>query len=294
MRPTFLLRETLTGVRRHTGTFLAIVVTTAIALTMLGGALMMRAQIGELKGYWYDKTEVAVFLTADADTAAVATLGNQLTADPLVEQVYFEDQQEAYRHFTRQFRSSPELVREVTPEQLPRSFRIKLVDPAAGKQLAAHVAGNTAVRQVVDEHAQLASLFRVLGGFQNFALILAAVQALAAVVLIGNMIRSAVVLRRRELAIGRLMGASRPQLALPFLSEVALAGLAGTAVAAGMLAAAKWQLVDVRLRTSHVLTGVVGYIGWDAVYSALPWLVVTGIGMPVAVAAVVLRKHLKV
>lgn len=291
-RPWFVAREVARAARRHTGTALAIVVTATVALAMLGGALLVGAQIDSMKGAWYDTTQVAVYLTVDATDAQVTALGADLEADPLVEQVWFEDQQTAYANFATQFADSPDLIAEVSADQLPRSYRLSLVDPATGDQITARYADRAGVRQVVDEHAQLSSLFDVLGGFATAALVLAVIQAAAAVVLIVNMVSSTVLLRAGELRVGRVMGATRAQLAVPFLAEVACYGLAGAGGAVAILAVAKVELVDQRLAATGVLSGIVGYVGWDALWAAVPWLLVTGVGVPVAVTAVLLARHL--
>lgn len=294
VRPSFAAREVVSAFRRHAGTAVAIVVTATLGLVMLGGSLLVRAQVDDLKGAWYDTTQVAAYLSHDATGSDVHRLGQHLANHELVDRVWFEDQDLAYRNFAKQFADSPELVQEVTAEQLPRSYRIKLVDPGDGQALVDQLTGRPGVRQVVDEHAQLSTLFDVLGGFGTAALVLAVIQALAAVVLISNMVRSSIVVRARELEVGRVMGATRAQLGVPFLAEVITYGLAGTAAAVGMLAVAKSELIDQRLATSGVMPGVIGFIGWDAVWATIPWLLVAGVGLPVVVTAVMLRRHLRV
>ena len=53
----------------------------------------------------------------------------RLTAQPIVEQVFYESKQDAYERFKEQFKDEPELVETVTPDALPASFRVKLQDP---------------------------------------------------------------------------------------------------------------------------------------------------------------------
>lgn len=293
LRPTFIVREALAAFRRHKGTAVAIVVTATLALVMLGGALLVRAQIEDLKGAWYDTTQVTVYLAHDATEHQQRAIGAALDADAMVDRVWFEDRDLAYENFAEQFASSPELVEEISAEQLPESFRVKVNDPTLGDDLVETMTGLPGVRQVVDEHAQLATLFGVLTGFQLAALLLAGIQALAAVVLISNMVRSTIVLRSQELEVGRVMGASRTQLGAPFLAEVAIYGALGTALSVGLLALAKAELVDKRLADSGVLSGIIGFVGWDALWLSVPWLLLAGAGLPMLVTALALRKHLR-
>lgn len=293
LRPSFVAREVWAAMRRHLGTAVAIVVTATLALVMLGGALLLRAQVDDLKGAWYDTTQVTAYLTHDATLEQRDAVSARLQGHASVAQVWFEDRAMAYENFATQFETSPELVAEVTADQLPESFRIKLTNPELGAEFVTDLTGLAGVRQVVDEHAQLATLFDVLTAFQVAALVLAAIQALAAVVLISNMVRSTIVVRARELEVGRVMGASRAQLGVPFLAEVGLYGLVGTTLSAGLLALGKAELVDKRLSDSGVLAGVIGYVGWEALWGAIPWLLLAGAGLPMLVTALSLRKHLR-
>ena len=99
-----------------------------------------------------------------------------------------------------------------------------------------------------DQKALLEGFFSVLNRLQLLALIIAAVQVLAAVLLISNTIRVAAFSRRRETGIMRLVGASNLYIQLPFLLEGVLAGLVGAAFASGALLALKEFLIDRQLR----------------------------------------------
>ena len=62
MRAGFLLSEVRIGLRRNLTMTFAVIVTTAISLSLLGIGLLSNAQVGAMKDYWYDKIEVSVFL----------------------------------------------------------------------------------------------------------------------------------------------------------------------------------------------------------------------------------------
>ena len=66
MRWRFVLGEVGIGLRRNLTMTAATIITVAVSLTMLGGALLTRAQVDQMKDYWYDKVEVSVFLCGDA------------------------------------------------------------------------------------------------------------------------------------------------------------------------------------------------------------------------------------
>ena len=118
MRAQFVLSEIGIGLRRNLTMTIAVIVSAAVALGMLGVALLLVFQVSHMKDYWYDKVEVTVYMcTADGPTsdpkhcangvtpdAQVAALKTALTADPLVEKVYQETQLQAFQNYQTQFK----------------------------------------------------------------------------------------------------------------------------------------------------------------------------------------------
>ncbi len=240
MRAQFVLSEIGIGLRRNLTMTIAVVVTVAISLALFGSGLLIRKQVETMKDFWYDKVEVSVYLCGELSQAPTcggqavtdaqrAELETDLRAMPEVDQVFYESQQEAYEHFQRQFADSPDLVENVTADVLPESFRVKLDDPTQFSVVAQAFSDRPGVEEVQDQKALLEGFFNVLNKLQLLALIIAAVQVLAAVLLISNTIRVAAYSRRRETGIMRLVGASNLYIQLPFLLEGVLAGLVGVA-----------------------------------------------------------------
>ena len=147
------------------------------------------------------------------------------------------------------------------------------------------------VDTVQDQKKLLENFFKVLNVFQAVALTVAAIQLVAATLLISNTIRVAAFSRRRETGIMRLVGASNLYIQLPFLLEGALAGLVGGALASGLLALGKYVLIDRVLRPSIKFTN---FVGWDAVLVIIPYLLLAGVALSSLSSFVTLRRHLRV
>ena len=302
MRAQFVLSEIGIGLRRNLTMTIAVVVTVAISLALFGSGLLIRKQVETMKDFWYDKVEVSVYLcgeVSDAPTcggqavtdAQRAELEADLRAMPEVDEVFYESQQDAYEHFQEQFADSPDLVENVTADVLPESFRVKLDDPTQFEVVAEAFVDRPGVEEVQDQKALLEGFFNVLTKLQLLALIIAAVQVLAAVLLISNTIRVAAYSRRRETGIMRLVGASNLYIQLPFLLEGVLAGLVGAAFASGALLALKEFLIDRQLRPAFAFTA---FVGWDDVLAILPILFLTGALLAGLSSFVTLRRHLRV
>ncbi len=302
MRAQFILSEIGIGLRRNLTMTIAVIVTVAISLALFGSGLLIRKQVETMKDYWYDKVEVSVYLCGEVSRAVTCNgqavteeQRNQILADlkatPQVAEVFYESQELAYKHFTEQFADSPDLVENVTPDVLPESFRVKLTDPTQFEVVASAFRDRPGVEQVQDQKALLEGFFSVLTKLQLVALIIAAVQVVAAVLLISNTIRVAAYSRRRETGIMRLVGASNLYIQLPFLLEGVLAGLVGAAFASGALVALKKFLIDDQLKPTFEFTA---FVNWDDVLTILPVLFATGALLAGLSSFVTLRRHLRV
>jgi cell division transport system permease protein len=302
VRAQFIFSEIGIGLRRNLTMTVAVVVTVAISLALFGSGLLIRKQVETMKDFWYDKVEVSVYLCGESSQSATCTgspvteeqrseLLADLRATPQVQEVFYESQEEAFQRFQEQFEDSPDLVENVTPDALPESFRVKLEDPTQFEVVASAFRDRPGVEEVQDQKALLQDFFNLLNKLQLVALIIAAVQVVAAILLISNTIRVAAFSRRRETGIMRLVGASNLYIQLPFLLEGVLAGIVGAAFATGALVALKALLIDGQLKPTFEFTA---FVGWDDVLSIVPWLFLTGVLLAGLSSFITLRRHLRV
>lgn len=303
MRIRFVLQEIGIGLRRNLTMTVAVIVSVAVSLTLFGLALLTRAQVNQMKDYWFDKIEVSIFLCNDNSAQSLSCTGavtpdqRELIIKDLealkpqwVKQWYYETQNEAYEKAVEQFKDSP-IAEFLTPQQLQESFRVKLTDPRKYVEVADRFEGRPGVAAVEDQRKILKPFFTVLGTLRNGALGLAVVMLFVAVLLIGNTMRVAAFSRRRETGIMRLVGASNFYIQLPFLLEGAVAGLIGAGLASFMVVLAKTIGIDQHLAPNFALTP---FIGWNAVISTMWVLLIFGTAMSVIASFVTLRKYLRV
>ena len=302
MRAQFVLSEIGIGLRRNLTMTVAVVVTAAISLALLGSALLIGKQVETMKGYWYDKVEVSVYLCGElsrASTCSGAAVSDeqrrQIEADlralPAVQDVFYESQEQAFTRFKEEYADSPDLVQNVTVDALPESYRVKLKDPEEFEVVASALDGRPGVEEVQDQKELLGPFFAVLDKVKSIATAIAIVQGLIAALLISNTIRVAAFSRRRETGIMRLVGASNFYIQLPFLLEGVLAGLLGAAIASGALVALKAVLIDGQLQPTFAFTA---FVGWSDVLLTLPWLFGGGVLVAGLASLVTLQRHLRV
>ncbi len=299
MRASFVLSEVFTGLRRNITMTIAMIITTAISLGLLGAGLLVVQMTNETEQIYFDRVEVAVFLTNDVSTndpgctgPICADLRTQLQNLPGVQSVDYESRAQAYDRFKKVFAQQPELVQLARPEALPASFRVKLNDPKRFAVINQAFGTRPGVDRVVDQAQLVQRLFSVLGGVRNAAFAIAVVQALAALLLISNMIQIAAFTRRTEVSIMRLVGATRWYTQLPFLLEAVVAGLIGSVLAIAGLFGVKSFFLDNVLKDLYS-SNIIGQVTTSDVLYVAPVLAIVGIGLSAVTAYVTLRLYVR-
>ena len=300
MRARFLISEVGIGLRRNLTMTFAVIVTTAISLSLLGIGLLSNSQVNAMKDYWYDKIEVSVYLCGSLSESPSCVGGvvneeqrlgikKELEALPVVQIVFYESQSEAYTRFQERFKDSA-IAQNVTADQLPESFRVKLSDPTQYAVVVSAFSGRPGVDVVQDQRSILEKFFKLLNVLRNGALLVGLFSVITAGLLISNTLRIAAFNRRRETGVMKLVGASSWSIQLPFLLEGIISALIGWVFATGLLAGLK-SVVDSRVAPLLTFTN---FFGWNEVWVASAWLLLAGLGVSTIASALTLRRYLKV
>ncbi|MEV6675638.1 permease-like cell division protein FtsX [Streptomyces erythrochromogenes] len=320
MRAQFVMSEIGVGLRRNLTMTFAVIISVALSLALFGGSLLMSEQVGRMKGYWYDKANVSIYLcnkqdaqeageaaanSAGGGAGGVATcrkgavteeqkkqIESELKAMSLVKSVTYESADEAYKHYQEQYGHTA-LASSITPDQMQESFRVKLKNPEKYKVVTSAFAGRDGIHTVDDQRQAIDDLFRILNYLNMAAVGIMAIMLIVALLLIVNTVRVSAFSRRRETGIMRLVGASSFYIQVPFIMEAAVAGLIGALFACAMLVSGQYFVIDhgVGLRDKIQL---IDFMGWGSVLAKLPYVLFIGLLMPSMAAFIALRKYLKV
>ncbi|MEV4200244.1 permease-like cell division protein FtsX [Micromonospora globbae] len=291
MRMKYVLSEVLVGLWRNVTMTIAMIITMAVSLTMLGASGLMYRQVNDMKDLYYKNIQVSIFLSQEVTDQQRTDLETQLKSDPLVKEVLYVNKDEAYKRFQEMYQDAPDLVNAVKPDQLPESFRIKLVNPEQYKNIYDQYKDTAGVDEIVDQSRLLDKIFDILTAIQNIALAAAVVMAIAALLLVANTIQVAAYSKRREVAVMKLVGASNWFIQAPFVLEAVVAGLIGALLGLVALILAKYLLFDGSLQA---LEGLLSPVSWGDILFVFPFMAVIG-GLVSAVTAwVTLRFYLRV
>ena len=300
MRARFLMSEVGIGLRRNFTMTFAVIITVAISLSLLGIGLLSNSQVSAMKDYWYDKIEVSVYLCGSLSESPSCSGGivssaqrlqiqQDLEALPVVASVYYESQSEAFSRFQERFKNSA-IAQNVSADQLPESFRVKLKDPTQFPVIVSAFSGRPGVDVVQDQRSILEKFFNLLGVLRNGALLVGLASVLTAALLISNTLRIAAFNRRRETGVMKLVGATSLSIQLPFLLEGVISAILGWAIATGLLAGLK-TVIDSKVAPLLTFTK---FFGWGEVWLASAYLLATGLVVSILASVLTLRRYLKV
>jgi cell division transport system permease protein len=305
VRFALILGEVGTGLRRNMSMVISVVLVTFISLTFVGAAILLQMQIGQMKSYWYDKAQVAVYMctaTSGGDNCAngeatdeqIAAVDAQLkspTLSPFIQQYYFETHEEAYEKFKQQFAGN-DVAQYVTPDLLNQTFWINMVDPQQSNVLVESLSSQPGVDSVVDQRSYLEQIFSILNAASYTAIGIAVLMLVAAVLLIATTIRLSAFSRRREIGIMRLVGASNRFIQTPFILEGVIAALIGSVLAG----AAVWGVVHffVQGYLQQALPFTAFVTDRDALAIVVPVLIVLAVVLAALSAKFAITRYLKV
>lgn len=304
MRATLVLGEIWNGLRRNLSVVISVILVTFVSLTFVGAAIIMQLQVQQMKSFWYERAQVAVYLCTQYDESAtcagevvseeqidaIETALESPALEPYVAEYFFVDEQEAYQEFIEQFDGNP-IVEITRPEQLNQTFWVRLEDPSQSQIIQETFTGIPGVQSVSDQRSLLDRIFLFLGVASYTAIAIAGLMLIAAMLLISTTIRLSAFSRRREIGIMRLVGASNRFIQTPFILEGIIASVIG-AVLAGAASVAIVQFF-----VQDFLVKEVPFTSYITVEQALlvpPILLVVGIVLSAIAAKIAISRYLRV
>ncbi len=242
----YFMKESLTGFTRNLSTALGSIVTIFLSLLIIGiffvGGIVVEKVVSSIE----NEVSIAVFLADDAPESDIQTLENYIKGLDGVASVGFTTKEQALDNFRNSMTSNPEIIDSLDGQNpLPASIDVELSDPQLVEQVATSIEGNATFQKIYGYNTAAESLkygqktveklFSLTNYVRYIGIALIALLIFIAMVFINNTIRLAILARRKEIAIMRLVGASNGFIRGPFLMEGALHAIIGSLLAVGML-----------------------------------------------------------
>ncbi|MBI3180170.1 MAG: ABC transporter permease [Deltaproteobacteria bacterium] len=295
-RLLYFTGKALASVRASPGVSLLTAATISAALVLAGLYAMAVQNMEGLALVWGRTATLAAYVSDSTPRTDWQALRDRLGQLDAVERAVLVTPLEAIERFKARGPAAAALVDGLAEEVLPASIELHLrggfADLAAVEALAARIRTVPGIADVdygQQEFERLAALIDILryGGLAAGLLVL-----IATAFIVANTIRLTVYTRRDEIAILRLVGATRWFVRTPFLIEGGLWGLAAGLLALALLALADWAVAP---RITAAVADVVGGLDVHLYEASVAMgLVVAGVGLGVVGSALAVGRFLDV
>ena len=227
----FLIGEALRDLRRVGRIGVAAVLLMAISLAALGCFWLLSINLGQAVHLWRDRVRIVAYLRDDPGPAAADQVARAVEGLGGVQRVRYVSKAEALEDLKRSLGAQADVVDQLPRNPLPASFEITL-DPASATPdgalaLAERLAALPEVEEVQGDVEWVESLARWQNLLRVVGLGVGGVFALAAILTVTTATTLVLHVRRQEIEVMRLVGASERVIRLPFLLQGMAQGLGG-------------------------------------------------------------------
>ena len=216
-----------------------------ISLALPTGLYTVLDNLQRLSGGWSGGAQISLFLKKNASDQQARLLAEKLRKRPDVASVAYISPDEALAEF-RKHSGFGEALDALPGNPLPGVLLVDPVstsaDPGAIQTLRGELAREAAVDLAQLDLAWVKRLHQILALARRGVILLGGLLALAVLLTIGNTIRLAILNRRDEIEIIKLIGGTSAFVRRPFLYSGSLQGLAGAWLGALLVNAGIWAL----------------------------------------------------
>ena len=240
----YFLRESLTGFARHLSTALGSIITIFLSLLIIGIFLVGGRMVENIISSVESEVSITAYVADEASQEDIDSVMSWLSSQEGVASVGFTTKEQALENFQS---TSSDIVDALDGSNpLPASIDVELSDPQLVEQVANALVENSDYQQICDTEGNpsedvrygeksVERLFSLTNYVRYIGVALIVLLIFIAMVFINNTIRLAILARRKEIAIMRLVGASNGFIRGPFLMEGALHAIIGSLLAVGSL-----------------------------------------------------------
>jgi cell division transport system permease protein len=231
----YAFEEAFTSLWRGRQAGLLSTLTIALALFVLGGFLVVTANLERLGSEWSNTAELSVYLKDDVTPAERRAVEALLAPGDLVAAHEYVSKADALARFKQTFGDLAAAVDGVGGNPLPASLEVRL-KPGPGASsgvdsLASRLRQMAGVADVRYDRQWLTRVLSAINVIRGIGFVLGSVLVIAAALTVANVVRLALYARRDELDIMNLVGAPQAYVRGPFVMEGVLQGGIGALVA---------------------------------------------------------------
>jgi cell division transport system permease protein len=199
--------------------YLTLLMSGVFSVTTIASVLMLQ--------YFEGKPQVTVFFTDSVGKDEINKLAQKLEATEKVSSTKYISKEDALNLYKEQNKNDPLLLEMVTADILPASLEITPISPEYLQDIQPLIKETNGVDEVVYQQDIVDALLKWTRGIRVILGILAVTLCIDSLLIIMTITSMKIALRKEEIEIMRLVGASRWYIRSPFIFEGGLYGAFG-------------------------------------------------------------------
>lgn len=225
-----LLPTTWKHIRRSPYQAIAAILTLFLTF-LLGGTVFLTSTASVfVLGFFESKPQITVFFADKATKDDADALTRTLQSTGKVASVKYISKEDALAIYREQNKSDPLLLEMVTADILPASLEVSATDPKYLVDLEPTIRAASGVEEVVFQKDIVDTLLAWTNAIRVVGTVVAGILALDSLLIIMTVIGMKIAIRREEIDILRLVGASPWYIRMPFILEGGMYGVVGSFV----------------------------------------------------------------
>ncbi len=300
----YSLRQGMKNILRNRFYSLASVATMIVCIFMFGVFSAIVINVNHVVREVEQGVAVVVYFDEGISDQQITAIGDFIRGREEVADATYVSPEEAWAQFAPVYfgDEDPELAKELmegfaedNPLINSANYQIHLKDVSKQDQLVKAISGLEGVRRVDsnDSVADVLTHFNSLLGYLSVGVVI--LLFAVAVFLISNTVAVGIAVRKEEIGIMKLIGATDLFIRAPFIFEGVILGLVGSGIPLLILALIYGKLDDLLRTKFGMLSGVVTLVSSGEIFRYLvPISLLIGVGIGFLGSMITIRKHLKV
>ena len=239
----YLLREGIRSIFRHGFMSFAAICVTVACLIIMGSFSLILYNLNMMVHELEQENEILVYVDENLTEAEAKSVGSKINMIENVNQSKFVSREQALENFVEK-QDDDSVFSGIDATTLRHRFVVTLVDNAQMERTVETI-------RTIEGVADISAPYELEEGFRSIERVLQiitiaiiAILLVVSLFIISNTIKLAMLDRRDEIAIMKVVGATDAFIRLPFVVEGFVIGLVGAAVAFGL----QWGLYDLLVR----------------------------------------------
>ena len=242
---------------------------------------------------------ISVFFDEDVSDDTIQLIGSQIRTLDYVNTMDYVSADDAWNKFVEQNYDDPQAAKDAFGEDNPlknsASYEVTLKDVARQPEFVAFAQGLSGVRKVKssDVTADSITTLSSLVGYASIGIVV--ILMLVSIFLISNTITIGITVRKEEIGIMKLIGATNVFVRAPFIIEGVIIGAVGSAIPLVLLYYMYDKILTYVAGRFKVVTTLFAFVSQhDLFKTMIPVGLVLGIGVGLVGSILTTRKHLRV